>query len=242
MVLDTCWKLATLTLKSKVDTEINNRGSNKLTHAVRPAILAKVLGLMLPSWANLTPPETFSKLSRHRNELLHEALYLGEPIGFAVSQEYYTLEQELSGFVACCIFGLLGIDNEYTRSSVQSRQIKGFGGFNVRSSWFNNVHVLQRWRYSNFLYIPAHQHKTEVQETVGWSETLGSAIALKYYALQYIYCEILARQAPASLHYPTNSAASKPYRWGVLCSVPIAGWRRSWCLKNIEYGFTGFNT
>jgi hypothetical protein len=131
MALDTCWRLASLTLKSKVDTETNLNQRNKPTHAERPVILAKVLGLMLPSWANLTPSDSGSKLSRHRNELLHEALYLGEPIAFAVSQEYYTLEQELSGFVACCIFGLIGINNEYTQSSVQSRQIKGFGGFNV---------------------------------------------------------------------------------------------------------------
>jgi hypothetical protein len=116
MALDTCWKLAEKT------KNITSNG-----HPKRPISLATALKLKTPIWANpISPPKQESELSRNRNALAHEALYEGEPVGFAISQKGHNLQQELTNFVARCIFGLLGVDNEYTRSVVTSSQTIDF--------------------------------------------------------------------------------------------------------------------
>jgi hypothetical protein len=118
MALDACWKLARET------SIVSGRSTN---HALRPSGLAVALSLQTPSWANaISPSKKECDLSRKRNELAHEALYGGVPIGFAASSEDYRLQLELKNFVARCIFGLLGVKNVYTQSPVDSRQIRGF--------------------------------------------------------------------------------------------------------------------
>lgn len=114
--LDTCWKLAERTMS------VTANG-----HAERPRKLAVELGLQMPSWAiPLAPEKAACSLSRRRNSLVHEAMYADEPVGFAHPQTEPGMELELRGFVARCIFALIGVTNEYTRSAVDSRQTIGF--------------------------------------------------------------------------------------------------------------------
>lgn len=114
--LDACWKLAETTL------QLTANG-----HAERPMVLVENLGLHMPDWAKpVVHGKRACSLSRRRNALVHEALYAGEPLGFAHPQTERGMELELQNFVARCIFGLLGVRNEYTCSPVNTRQCFGF--------------------------------------------------------------------------------------------------------------------
>jgi hypothetical protein len=89
--------------------------------------MASALGLRTPGWAQAISAEGRAcSLSTRRNALVHEALYADEPIGFAHPKTEQGMELELTNFVARCIFALLGIRNEYTRSPVDTRQCIGF--------------------------------------------------------------------------------------------------------------------
>lgn len=113
---DACWALATRT------TNVVANG-----HAERPLALAAALGLVTPSWAlPVSANQKACSLSLRRNALVHEALYAGEPIGFAHPTFERGMELELTGFVARVLLALLGVRNEYTRSPVDTRQYFGF--------------------------------------------------------------------------------------------------------------------
>ena len=115
--LDACWKLA-----QKVRTSLPRRP----THAQRPGLLAGELGRAVLPWAAMPANESSCPLSARRNALVHEAMYADEPIGFAHPQIERGMELELTGFVARCLVSLCGVENEYTRSPVTTRQIIGF--------------------------------------------------------------------------------------------------------------------
>lgn len=113
---DACWALAKQTL-----------GLTRVGHAERPAVLAGKLGLIAPGWAlPVSQGQNACSLSVRRNALVHEAMYAGEPVGFAHPQTERGMELELTNFVARAIFALLGVRNEYTRSPVDTRQCFGF--------------------------------------------------------------------------------------------------------------------
>jgi hypothetical protein len=114
--LDACWALSRKALALP-----------KVTHAERPAVLARALGLLTPSWALTGPQEQSAcSLSLRRNALVHEAMYADEPLGFAHPATERGMALELQNFVARCIFALLGVRNEYTRSPGDTRQVFGF--------------------------------------------------------------------------------------------------------------------
>ena len=114
---DACWRLA-------VELQLVE---DKRGHAGRPKCLAEALNILVPEWAEpLPPPGKGCLLSNQRNALVHEAIYAGEPIGFASTAAAADLTLELTGFVARCWLRLIGIDNEYTRSPVSTRQMIGF--------------------------------------------------------------------------------------------------------------------
>lgn len=116
--LDACWALAVATLK------VNAKGKG---HAERPRVLAEALGLNTPGWAlPISVQKKECSLSQRRNALVHEAMYAGEPLGFAHPVTDHRMELELQNFVARCLFALLGVQNEYTRSTVDTRQPSGF--------------------------------------------------------------------------------------------------------------------
>lgn len=65
-------------------------------------------------------------LSERRNALIHEALYGGQPVGFAHPAGHEGMELELTRLVARLLLRLLGIENEYTRSDCTTRSTIGF--------------------------------------------------------------------------------------------------------------------
>lgn len=114
--LDACWKLAEKTM------QLTANG-----HAERPKVLAEALGLHTPGWAlPISVQKKECSLSQRRNALVHEAMYAGEPLGFAHPVTERGMELELQNFVARCLLALLGVKNEYTRSTVNTRQTSGF--------------------------------------------------------------------------------------------------------------------
>lgn len=93
-------------------------GAKASNHAGRPVELAKKYNLKLPPWAELGE-EGKSKLSTHRNELVHEAKYGGHPIGYAYPDENYSLE--FRSFNTKLIAAALGIDTPYLTSEPKNR-------------------------------------------------------------------------------------------------------------------------
>ena len=85
------------------------------------------LGVTTPSWAR-TVDNGVSVVSALRNNALHEALFMGEPLGFAVhgggSGENLALEME--ALVCRLLVALIGgTDSSYLRSVVNTRQPQG---------------------------------------------------------------------------------------------------------------------
>jgi len=92
----------------------------KIPHTQRPIKLATKYGIILPQWAELNfNSRKSSKLSILRNELIHEAKYNGEPIGYAHPPENYTLE--FKAFNTKLICGVLGIDTPYLQTNPNTR-------------------------------------------------------------------------------------------------------------------------
>lgn len=96
-------------------------------HSHRVAKLCEATGVPIPNWALQRNGRKTCAVAERRNALVHQALYAGQPIGgFAFPEEQPEMELELTGLVARLFLGLLGIDNEYTRSSCTEMQIIGF--------------------------------------------------------------------------------------------------------------------
>lgn len=96
-------------------------------HSNRPVALAAEFGSPLPaSFADPDgKPGAVGRLVIYRNELVHEARWAGEPLGYAVSQDGHEMIMDLSYFCSQLILGLLGIDCGFRRYT-NSRQIQGF--------------------------------------------------------------------------------------------------------------------
>lgn len=97
-------------------------GVHAQTHAQRPIKLAEKYGVITPDWAELN--EAKSKLSILRNELVHEAKYAGEPIGYAHTENNYTLE--FTSFNTKLICAILGLKTPYIKMNPECRQICGW--------------------------------------------------------------------------------------------------------------------
>lgn len=93
-------------------------------HALRPVKLAEKYGITVPSWAVLRQSRNESTLSILRNELVHEAKYAGEPIGYAHPEDNYTLE--FVAFNTKLICAILGLKTPYLNMSPDSREFCGW--------------------------------------------------------------------------------------------------------------------
>jgi hypothetical protein len=94
---------------------------NSSSHAQRPVDLVKLwagYGIILPEWAKIDDGKS-SKLSRLRNELVHEATYAGMPIGYAYPAENY--DHEFVSFNVKLIAALFEIDTPYLRAAPNDR-------------------------------------------------------------------------------------------------------------------------
>tara|TARA_R110002124_G_C8879902_1_gene508348 strand:+ start:225 stop:1103 length:879 start_codon:yes stop_codon:yes gene_type:complete len=96
-------------------------GTTANSHADRPIVLSKEYNLKLPLWAKLITKKE-SKLSKQRNELVHEAKYGGYPIGYSYPDENYSLE--FRSFNTKLIAATLGINTPYLKAEPNFR-IKG---------------------------------------------------------------------------------------------------------------------
>jgi hypothetical protein len=90
-------------------------------HARRPVDLVAHFArykIILPDWCKIDKPKS-SKVSRMRNDLFHEAIYAGMPLGYAYPDENYDLE--FVSFNAKLIAALLTIDTPYLRAAPDDR-------------------------------------------------------------------------------------------------------------------------
>ncbi len=115
MALDACAKLA-----KKI--QFSGYPEERLSHAKQASKLCECTGVPQPKWVD-------KELAERRNKLVHEAMYIGKPIGFTHPVEHRNMELELTGLVARIFLSLLGVKNEYTQSECTARQPSGFGGW-----------------------------------------------------------------------------------------------------------------
>lgn len=98
-------------------------------HWGRARELCRHLGMPIPSWARKQPSvrgaRTQSGLSRLRNQLSHEALFAGAPLGYATERRPITLG--LQGLVSRAVVAALGIRCSYTSTLATSQQMIGIG-------------------------------------------------------------------------------------------------------------------
>jgi hypothetical protein len=92
-------------------------------HAMRLAWMCDLFGMPTPSWAQPATAGS-SPISQIRNRTMHEALYMGRPLGFAVDAA--NLPHEMRGLICRFIVAVLGAANsDYVRTPVVSRQKQG---------------------------------------------------------------------------------------------------------------------
>ena len=94
-------------------------GINSKTHASRPVELAKKYKIKLPDWAKIIRKE--SRLSKIRNELIHEAKYAGRPIGYAYPEDNFDLE--LVAFNVKLVIKIAGLDTPYLKADISNRML-----------------------------------------------------------------------------------------------------------------------
>lgn len=119
MALDACSKLA-------LAINFPEYPPKQPPHATRAAKLCDVTGVPKPVWVDPAAGQKDCALAQRRNELAHEAMYGGQPVGFAHPVEHINMELELTGLVARIFLRLLGIENEYTQSPCTTRMTMGF--------------------------------------------------------------------------------------------------------------------
>lgn len=119
MALDACAKLA---LKMK----FAGYPGKQPQHWERASKLCDVTAVPKPVWVNPLTGQQTCALAERRNMLIHEALYGGQPVGFAYPVDHPNMELELTGLVARVLLSLLGIQNAYTRSECTTRQYHEF--------------------------------------------------------------------------------------------------------------------
>lgn len=115
--LDACFALA---------AEVNPP-SRRVPHADRAAWLCQRFGMQVPSWADPGNPSG-AEVVTIRNDALHEALYMGEPLGFALhgNGTSQNLTLELEALICRFLVALIGAPSaDYVRSSVNTRQRHG---------------------------------------------------------------------------------------------------------------------
>jgi hypothetical protein len=99
----------------------------RVTHAERVTWMCSLFGMATPAWANPAAPAA-PAVATLRNATVHEALFMGEPLGFAVhgvgTNQNLTLEME--ALICRFLVALLGGDHaDYVRSPVNTRQRHG---------------------------------------------------------------------------------------------------------------------
>lgn len=97
-------------------------GIGKCPHAKRPSELASAYGLNPPSWAAIPVHSRTCKLASLRNELVHEAKFNGEPIGYSNPSESFDIEFRAFNLKLICAF--IGLQTPYITASVSSEWVR----------------------------------------------------------------------------------------------------------------------
>lgn len=95
-------------------------------HSTRASTLCDCTGVPKPAWVDPQDAETSCALAQRRNDLAHEAMYGGQPVGFSFPTTHANMELELTGLVARNFLRLMGVQNEYTQSTCTTRAMHGF--------------------------------------------------------------------------------------------------------------------
>lgn len=119
MALDTCAKLA-------MEMQFSGYPVKQPQHWERATKLCDVTGVSKPLWVNPLPGQNTCALAERRNALIHEAMYGGQPVGFAHPLDHPNMELELTGLVARILLRLLGNQNAYTASECTTRSLHRF--------------------------------------------------------------------------------------------------------------------
>lgn len=82
----------------------------RVGHYERPSIMCDVLGIPMPVWAE--PDNKATYISRLRNDMVHDALFFGEPLGFSTFKSMQNspcrnIVMEMKGFVCKILMALL---------------------------------------------------------------------------------------------------------------------------------------
>jgi len=98
-------------------------------HATRVEWMCAQFAMNVPSWASAN--NKASEVSLVRNDTIHEALFFGEPLGFAIyggnqTSRATNVELEMEALLCRLIVGILGRPGtDYVKSSVTTRQRHG---------------------------------------------------------------------------------------------------------------------
>ncbi|MBI9109921.1 hypothetical protein [Maridesulfovibrio ferrireducens] len=117
-VLDGVYKIAE---KKKIITILKKKDRS---HAKRPILIAKKFGLKIPNWADVKEGTSSSTLSILRNNLVHQALFEGEPIGYRQPKENY--RRYFNNFNLNLICAVLGLNTKHLRETPTTRGITGW--------------------------------------------------------------------------------------------------------------------
>lgn len=100
------------------------RAMQPKTHSQRPVNLSAYYGIPLPPEFQdaSSPAPNAKRLVDSRNELVHEARWLGQPLGYAADSESWEMLKNLEHFNSQLLLGVMGIDCKF-RSALYSRQI-----------------------------------------------------------------------------------------------------------------------
>lgn len=104
-----------------------HRPSGIVRHAERVEWMCGLFGMPVPAWADSAAPSG-PEVASLRNESVHEALFMGQPLGFALhgvgANQNLTLEME--ALICRLLVALLGAAGaDYVRSPVNTRQRHG---------------------------------------------------------------------------------------------------------------------
>ncbi len=84
--------------------------NGRVGHYERPSIMCNELGIPVPVWASPDNRKTF--ISRLRNDMIHDSLFFGEPLGFSTFESMKNtpcrnIVMEMKGFVCKILMALL---------------------------------------------------------------------------------------------------------------------------------------
>lgn len=111
--IDACFALA---------KSIKSPAKNPSSHADRVKWMCCSFGMPVPAWAD---PALGTEVAILRNAAMHEALFMGEPLGFAIhgTGTNHNITLEMRGIICRLIVALLGGENcDYVRTPVNTRQ------------------------------------------------------------------------------------------------------------------------